>query len=94
LYRSKKILEGARDSPICFGCGIPNNGTVVAAHSNQSRDGKGYGIKSHDFRVAYLCFNCHNLVDAGREDRAESIALWEEAHRGTIGYLFLSGIIR
>lgn len=74
---------------MCFGCGKPNDGSVVAAHSNQLRDGKGMGIKAHDYRIAYLCYHCHHEIDQGskllRKDRDD---IWEQAHRATIGWLF------
>lgn len=86
-YRNKKLLETVRESP-CQLCGA-EDGTVVAAHSNQLRDGKGRSIKSHDFRVAALCFRCHAEIDQGskmsKEDRVD---IWEMAHRKTIGWLF------
>lgn len=86
-YRNKKLLEIVRESP-CQLCGA-EDGTVVAAHSNQLRDGKGRAIKAHDFRVAALCFRCHAEIDQGskmsKEDRVD---IWEMAHRKTIGWLF------
>jgi hypothetical protein len=93
-YRNNKILKGAEHSPYCFGCGKPNDGTIVAAHSNQGRDGKGLGIKSHDFRVAYLCYTCHAEVDGGSGTQEEKVEKWEQAHRLTIAYLILSGILK
>ena len=67
---------------------------MVAAHSNQLRDGKGKGIKAHDFRIAALCYRCHADLDQGskmsKEERKE---VWEEAHRRTIGELFLRDLI-
>ena len=90
MYRNKKLLEIVRESP-CQHCGS-QNGTVVAAHSNQLRDGKGRGIKAEDFRIAALCFECHSELDQGTKmSRAERVELWEEAHRKTIGWLFESG---
>ena len=90
MYRSKKLLEVVRQSP-CQCCGA-EDGTVVAAHSNQLRDGKGRGIKASDFRIAALCFRCHSELDQGSKmSRAERVELWEEAHRKTIGWLFESG---
>jgi hypothetical protein len=87
VYRNKKLLEVVRQSP-CQHCGR-DDGTVVAAHSNLLRDGKGRGIKASDYRIAALCFKCHSDLDQGakmsREERKE---LWEEAHRATIGWLF------
>ena len=68
---------------------------MVAAHSNQLRDGKGLSIKAHDYRVAALCYACHMELDQGakmsREDRQD---LWEMAHRKTIGWLFESGRLK
>jgi hypothetical protein len=86
-YRNKPLLEVVRDAP-CQLCGA-QDGTVVAAHSNQQRDGKGTGIKAHDYRIAALCYGCHMQLDQGskmsKEDRVD---IWEMAHRKTIGWLF------
>jgi hypothetical protein len=91
-WRSKKLLDAAKDAPVCMGCGKQNNGEVVMAHSNQLRDGKGTGIKAHDYRVAAMCNDCHYEIDNGtwlsREQRVDK---WEEAHRKTIGWLIESG---
>ena len=89
-YRNPKLLKLAKDAP-CMNCGIMDD-TIVAAHSNQLRDGKGTGIKSDDFRCSFLCSMCHARIDNGKElSREERIELWENAHRRTIGYLFTSG---
>jgi len=65
------------------------DGTVVAAHSNQMRDGKGRGLKAHDYRIAALCFTCHAKLDQGRDmSREERLNMFETAHRGTVGWLF------
>ena len=93
MYRSKKLLEVVRSLP-CQLCGI-EDGTVVAAHSNQLRDGKGRGIKSHDYRIAALCYKCHMEIDQGKSlSKVERIEAWEEAHRKTIGELFERKIIK
>ena len=87
MYRNKKLLELIRVIP-CQHCGL-QDGTVVAAHSNQLRDGKGRGIKSLDFRVAALCYRCHSELDQGNKlTREERVEMWEQAHRNTIGWLF------
>lgn len=87
MYRNKKLLEIVRQSP-CQNCGA-QDGTVVAAHSNQLRDGKGRGIKASDFRIAALCFRCHSELDQGTKmSRAERVELWEDSHRKTVGWLF------
>ena len=87
MYRDRKLLDIVRESP-CQHCGA-QDGTVVAAHSNQLRDGKGRGIKAHDYRVAALCFKCHHELDQGPAmAKFERVTMWEEAHRKTIGWLF------
>lgn len=91
-YRNKKLLEAVREIP-CQHCGS-QNGTVVAAHSNQLRDGKGKALKAHDFRIAALCFTCHSDLDQGSTmSKQERVEMWEEAHRKTIGELFMREII-
>lgn len=94
MYRNKKLLQAARDQA-CQYCGAID-GTVVAAHSNQLRDGRGYSFKSADYRVAYLCLACHDKVDgrAGKLTKQEKIDMWEEAHRKTIGLIFESGVVK
>ena len=69
-------------------CGA-QDGTVVAAHSNQLRDGKGKGIKAHDYRIAAMCFKCHYEIDQGSKmSKVERLKVFEDAHRATIGWLF------
>lgn len=92
MYRNKKLLELVRKFP-CQACGI-DDGTIVAAHSNQLRDGKGKGIKAHDYRIASLCFKCHSELDQGYAlSKAQRVELWEEAHRKTIALLFEQGFL-
>lgn len=92
-YRNKNLLQAAKDAPRCFACGLPNTGTVVAAHSNQQRDGKGMGHKAADYRVAYLCHDCHDIIDNGSLKRLDAQLMWESAHRASIGWLFESGLV-
>lgn len=88
-YRNKKLLDYAREAPSCFACRATNVGQVVAAHSNQLRDGKGRGLKAADYRIAYLCHICHSEIDQGMKlSRAERVEMWEDAHRNSIGWLF------
>jgi len=92
MYRNQKLLEAVRDSP-CQLCGT-QNGTVVAAHSNQLRDGKGRGIKAHDYRIAALCYHCHMEIDQGKSmSREMRLNAWDEAHRKTVGWLFENNLI-
>jgi ribosomal protein S27AE len=87
MYRNNKLLEIVRQAP-CQRCGI-EDGTVVAAHSNQLKDGKGRGIKAPDYRIAALCFRCHHEIDQGNKlTKIERLNEWDAAHRETIGWLF------
>ena len=87
MYRNPKLLRAVIDAP-CMHCGI-SDGTVVAAHSNQLRDGKGRGIKAHDYRIAALCYKCHHELDQGAKlSKQERVDMWEQAHRLTVGWLF------
>lgn len=89
-YRDARILRAVREAP-CMMCGA-QDGTVVAAHSNQLRDGKGRSIKAHDYRVAALCYRCHGEIDQGSKmTKEERLEAWEDAHRRTIGWLFDTG---
>jgi len=89
VWRNKRLLEIVRESP-CQHCGV-QDGTVVAAHSNQLRDGKGKAIKAHDYRIAALCYRCHTELDQGKNlSKPERIEMWEQAHRNTIAWLFES----
>ena len=93
MYRNPKLLVACREIP-CQLCGA-EDGTVVAAHSNQLRDGKGRGLTASDYRIASLCFLCHSQIDQGKDlNRVMRVELWELAHRKTIGELFERGLIQ
>lgn len=95
IYRNKKLLDLANECEHCTSCDRFSRETITAAHSNQLRDGKGRGIKAHDYRIAYLCHSCHYELDQGnrltKEDRTR---MWEEAHRKTIAWLFENNHIK
>ena len=84
--RSNKLMQAYRKIP-CQHCGI-DDGTVCGAHSNQSKHGKGRGIKASDVFCASLCHSCHMEVDQGRSmTRADREFVWNEAHRRTVSEL-------
>ena len=92
MFRSKKVLEAVRNFP-CQSCGI-EDGTVVAAHSNQLVHGKGKGIKAHDWAVAALCFRCHMAIDQGKDlSKEDRKKIWQEAHEKTLTLLLQDGLI-
>jgi hypothetical protein len=92
VYRNKKLLEVVRESP-CQVCNA-KNGTVVAAHSNQLRDGKGRGLKASDAAIAAMCYSCHYDIDQGSKlSKQERIDVWESAHRKTIRWLIENEVL-
>lgn len=92
-YRNKKLLEVVRQSP-CQNCDA-EDGTVVAAHSNWAEDGKGMGIKAHDYKIAALCFRCHMELDQGSQmSKDERKKMWQNAHNKTIDWLFRTGKLK
>lgn len=60
-YRNKKLRESAKHES-CVSCGA-DDGTIIWAHSNEGKHGKGMGIKAHDLFGAYLCHKCHAMYD-------------------------------
>lgn len=91
-YRSRKLLDSAKDAPKCMGCGRHNDGSVVMAHANWAEYGKGMGHKAHDWSVAALCGDCHASIDQGHHmSRDERKDFWRAAHIRTMAWLFESG---
>lgn len=84
MYRNALVLREAQHNR-CQYCGA-DDGTTVAAHSNQQRHGKGMGIKAHDCFVAYLCFRCHSWIDQGCDGAggAHRASAWDLAHKRSI----------
>lgn len=86
-YRNRKLLDAARDQP-CMHCGI-QDGTTVAAHSNQSRHGKGMSIKAHDCFIAFLCGGCHYKIDqSSKLSKVERQQMWQDAFEKTLLHLW------
>lgn len=84
-YRNKKLLQLARHHE-CQYCNT-DDGTIVAAHSNQLIHGKGMGIKAHDVFIAYLCAYCHDVVDGRRRpgiSQQTREEIWSIAHYNTM----------
>lgn len=92
IYRNKKLLQLANKAPHCFECLAPNEGQVVACHSNLQKDGKGMGIKANDNKICYLCHLCHNLMDSDKRlTKTQRAEMFERNHRLTMDWLFISG---
>ena len=92
-YRNPKLLRLAAEAPHCMSCFKTNDGSIVACHSNQIKDGKGTGHKAADYRIFYGCNTCHDIYDRSKMKRYDKEIMFEVAHRNTIGWLFESGRI-
>lgn len=77
MYRNKKLTQSAKEES-CVACGA-DDGTIVWAHSNYQRHGKGMGIKAHDLFGCYLCHRCHQKLDLGEYDPIWFIDKWEKS---------------
>lgn len=58
-----------------------NRETVVPCHSNQSKHGKGMGLKASDKMTVPGCFDCHRILDQGGQmTREEKVSAWDAAY--------------
>ena len=53
--------------------------TVIPAHSNQSRHGKGMGIKAEHRYTIPCCFTCHAWLDTGPASRCVNESMFNAA---------------
>lgn len=84
--RSERYLAAVRTIDSCVLCG--RYGTVPA-HRNE---GKGTGLKVHDFLTAALCAVCHREIDQGKDlTRPERRAAIDDAIIRTLTRLILEG---
>lgn len=55
--------------------------TVVPAHSNQAKHGKGMGIKADDQYSVPACHSCHFAIDqSGQFSKEEKFSIWDSAY--------------
>lgn len=90
-YRNAKLLAHADGAP-CMMCSI-QDGTVVAAHSNLQRHGRGKDFKSDDCFVAFLCWKCHLWLDYGLASYELKLEAFQRAKDKTLLWLFENGKI-
>lgn len=98
MFRSQRLLNAARGQEcqinlphVCTN----NPETVVAAHSNQLRHGKGGGLKAHDCYIAWACYDCHTELDQGNKFRYdEKCEYWQRGFEKTLLQMYLQGIIK
>ena len=78
----KPMLAACRGQE-CFlaipGVCLGRTETVVPCHSNQSKHGKGMGLKSDDRFTVPGCMECHRWLDQGSADRHVKAARFDWA---------------
>lgn len=72
--------------------------TTVWAHANGSAAGKGIGMKSIDELGAYLCSDCHDLIDRRRPiphgyTRQDVELAFHQAHQRSLVILAEKGLL-
>lgn len=72
IYRNPALLALAKGEECntrvpsyCWG----GTESTVSAHSNRTRDGKGKGIKAHDWAITFACGGCHFFLDQSTAPR-------------------------
>ena len=95
VFRCQELRSLASKAPRCFHCGALNTGQVVACHVNSLRLGKGMGQKAHDV-PAYLCRECHDLLDGRRGSltRHEKLVMFLAAAYDSMVWLLQAGWIQ
>lgn len=72
VYRNQALLDLAKGEECLLRVPRYCQGgteTTVACHSNRTRDGKGKGIKAHDWAIAFGCVACHFFIDQSTAPR-------------------------
>lgn len=72
IYRNQALLDLAKGEECLLRVPRYCQGgteTTVACHSNRTRDGKGKGIKAHDWAIAFGCVGCHFFIDQSTAPR-------------------------
>ena len=102
-WRSPRLLAGLKGLSVqgdlpCF-WPLPHTcdcqpGAVVYLHSMQLRAGRGKGIKTHDYRIAFGCPAAHKQCDESSTlEKLEKFAAWETAHRASMGWMIENAVL-
>lgn len=77
----------------CIRCGI-DDGTIVPAHANQIRLGKGMGLKAEPWTVIPLCAKCHAWLDNSQTGRVELHEAYSHCWNWHMTALLQAGLIQ
>lgn len=93
-FRSRPLLDLARDLPCTLRLPGCTNRNCVPAHSNWQSEGKGRGIKAEDCFFAAACPECHYLIDdEKRMGRAARRDAWVKGFLETVRLLWERGLV-
>lgn len=89
-YRNRKLLDLAHEVTQCMFqlevCqGVSPSG-CEHAHSNSSKSGKGFGMKSADDQHVASCPACHRFYDANKLPRDKAVEIFNNARTRTFLY--------
>jgi hypothetical protein len=96
-HRDRKLLDLAHEVEVCQFrlpgvCNIGQPDGCEPAHSNNLTDGKGTGIKAHDFRHVAACHACHVEYDNGKLfSREQKRVFFNDGWQSTMTLYFLNG---
>lgn len=94
-YRNRSLLDLAYRIDCTLQIeGVCEGGRGEPCHSNQSRHGKGAGIKAHDHFFASGCRPCHRELDQGHMfTREEKVEIWNRGYERTFTELWRQGYL-
>lgn len=94
IERTQKLLDAARHYP-CANCNR-QDGTIVAAHCNELALGRGFAHKTPNYLVAFLCHECHDVVDGRRGglEHEQKRQIWNRAFVVTQSWLWRDGLVK
>lgn len=95
-YRNRKLLDLAHEMPCQakFPHACTGHLSVIPAHSNQLKHGRGSYHKADDCFFAAMCGEAHREIDSGMWSRDQKNAEWELAHAETMRWLWENEKVR
>lgn len=79
----------------CVLCGR-DKAYTVPAHCDELEFGKGMGKKTPGFLIAYVCGDCHDIIDGrkGGLSKDEKRHMWRTAYLRTLWIWFRDGLVK
>ena len=95
-FRSRKLLDLARDMPCMASFPHICNGPSVPCHANDLLFGRGFSYRSPDWAFCAACDEAHSYIDGrkGGWDKETKRAEWLRAYVKTQDYLWGNGMVK